>query len=100
LSAFFQQWLSQPGHPHLVGDWQYHARTKQLTVTLRQTQPRRFEVPLEVGIRVGTAPLRLETLRLDQAEHTFTFDVETRPDTVVLDPHTWLLMEATFGPKR
>ncbi len=100
LSAFFQQWLSQPGHPHLVGDWQYHARTKQLTVTLRQTQPRRFEVSLEVGIQVGTAPLRLETLRLDQAEHTFTFDVETRPDTVVLDPHTWLLMEATFGPKR
>ena len=98
LDRFFQQWLYQPGQPHLEGGWRYDAAQQQLVITLNQTQPGDpFQVPLEVGIFTEDDALpHVEVLNVDRREHTFTIDLETPPTNVVLDPNTWLLMTADF----
>jgi aminopeptidase N len=98
LDGFFQQWLYQPGQPHLEGGWRYDAAQQQLVITLNQTQAGdAFRLPLEVGIFTDDAALpHIEVLDVDHREHTFTINLDTAPNRVVLDPNTWLLMTADF----
>jgi len=100
LGWFFSQWLYQPGHPRYEGGWHYDAGTRRLTVTLNQVQTDDtfFRMPVEVGIYTeGTALPRVETLAVDERENTATFTLDAAPTDVVLDPNTWVLMEATFS---
>ncbi|MFQ5568615.1 MAG: M1 family metallopeptidase [Rhodothermales bacterium] len=102
LSWFFQQWIYQPGQPRYEGTWHYDAAAGQLTVTLNQMQTNGtfFRMPVELGIYTDDASLpRIEVMNVDQAQNTFTFVLDTPPTTVVLDPNTWVLMEATFSPR-
>jgi aminopeptidase N len=98
LKAFFAQWLNRSGMPKLEGSWRYDAAKKQIEVTLLQTQSGEpFRLPIDIGI-VATpdARPRIEKIELADRTGTFTFASETDPVNVVLDPDTWLLMEA--GP--
>jgi aminopeptidase N len=99
LEWFFRQWLHTPGHPILEGDWAYDAGAGRVEVRLRQTQPvdRAFIAPLDVSFSFGQGAPRIETVRLDEREETFTFQLDRAPTSVELDPDVWLLMEATFG---
>jgi aminopeptidase N len=87
LAAFFRQWTARPGLPRLSGAWRY--ADGRLAVTLRQ-QGAPFAFPLEVGIRTPEG-LRVETVALDAAEHTFTFPLPEAPEAVVLDPRVHAL---------
>ncbi len=97
LDRFFRQWIFEPGHPVLEGGWRYEKGA--LLVELRQAQPgeRVFVFPLDLGIAsAGGAALSVERVRVDEKSEIFTFDFESKPDSVQLDPHTWLLMENRF----
>jgi hypothetical protein len=97
LGWFFEQWIWPPGHPVLRGVWSYDAGGRQLTVTLRQVQATGtvYRLSLDLAIYAGpdSAPL-VETIELDGSEGSFTFDLERSPTSVVLDPGTWVLMDA------
>ena len=55
-------------------------------------------MPIELGIYTDAAALpRLETLEVDEQQNTFTFTLDHAPTDVVLDPNTWVLMEADFS---
>ena len=55
-------------------------------------------MPIEVGIYTDDAALpRLEALEVDEQQNTFTFPLDNAPTDVVLDPNTWVLMEADFS---
>lgn len=98
LGWFFRQWLNRPGVPRLAGSWRYDAAAKQIEVRLEQTQPGEpYRLPVEIGITATEpSPPRLERVDLDGARGTFRLGCDAEPAGVVLDPGTWLLMEA--GP--
>ncbi|MCZ6641977.1 MAG: M1 family aminopeptidase, partial [Gammaproteobacteria bacterium] len=101
LGTFFRQWLYTPAHPKFTGDWHYEEATTQLIVRLNQVQPHhRFSVPLELGIWYdGAEEPRIEKVQINDKSQTFQFRVPAPPVSVVLDPQTWLLMEAQFAKR-
>ena len=36
-------------------------------------------------------------MEVDEQQNTFTFTLDKAPTNVVLDPNTWVLMEANFS---
>ena len=55
-------------------------------------------MPIEVGIYTDDTTLpRIEVLDVDEQQNTFTFTLDDAPTDVVLDPNTWVLMEADFS---
>jgi aminopeptidase N len=93
LKWFFDQWLTRAGHPVISGTWTYDAASKKIVVELVQTGDV-YRLPLDVGI--GD---RIEKIELTQRQQRFEIAAGARPPAVVLDPNTWVLMEATLVPK-
>jgi aminopeptidase N len=95
LGDFFRQWVFTPGQPTLAGSWTW--ANGVLSVEIRQTQTAAtvYKTPLDIGILVDRAAApRVETVTLDQRAQTFTFKLDKEPADVLLDPNTWLLMQA------
>jgi len=101
LGRFFDQWLTRGGLVRLDGTWQYRADTGSVVVRLTQRDAARpFSMPLQVAVYTeGSATPAITTVQLDQATQEFTI-ASARPVRVVLDPHQWVLMEATFTEAR
>ena len=99
LSQFFQQWLYQGGALKYEGGWRYDAERGTLHVELNQVQTdgSSFRMPVQLAIVIGdeTRP-RMEVLEVNAMQNAFTIPLEAEPQDVVLDPDTWVLMEADF----
>ena len=91
LDDFFQQWIFKKGYPELKWDWSY--KKGKVILKVSQTQDHHvFSFPLEIEIQKnGNASS--STVRITDKKSTFEIDVDTRPDSVVLDPNLWLLFE-------
>lgn len=97
LDRFFSQWLTRPGVPTVSGTWRYVAARKQVEVTLAQGAAPPYHLTVDVGIVPSPGALpRVERMALTGPTAVMTFTSDTRPAAVVLDPGTWLLMNA--GP--
>jgi aminopeptidase N len=95
LEEFFRQWVFTPGQPAIAGSWTWADGV--LTVEIRQTQPAAtvYKTALDLGIVADRAAApRVETVTLEQRAQTFTVKLDKEPVDVVLDPNTWLLMQA------
>jgi len=102
LSLFFQQWLRQPGQPRLKGSWTYDRSDKKLQISLIKSCPQNTEYfsPVDIGIYSDDKQNpEIINILMDSAKKTLTMDVSVPPDSVVLDPHVWLLFENAFGRK-
>jgi len=100
LEWFFRQWAYVPGHPMLTGTWSYDASIGTVDITLRQTQRSGavFSFPLDIGIDTGAqSAAQVETVRITEAEHSFSFPTPGPPSAVTLDPDTWLLFEGALS---
>ena len=95
LQWFFNQWLHWTTTPALDGGWHYDAVAKKITIDLAQTQQGDpFRLPLEIGIASdSTNTLRIEKIELTQAHQQFEIPADQAPKEVMLDPHTWVLMD-------
>ncbi len=52
---------------------------------------------VQIGIYYdGELRPRIETLQVNERQNSFTIQLERAPANVVLDPNTWVLMEAEF----
>ena len=98
LSEFFQQWLYQGGWLDYEGGWRYDSGAGTIEVELNQVQDGySFKMPVQLGIyapdgsEVGT-----ELLQVNDRTNRFTISVDGEPGSVVLDPDTWVLMDADF----
>ena len=103
LRWFFDQWLYKPGNLKVAGRWSYDAGTKQLRIRLDQTQTdgSRFSMPIEIGVRSrGHTTTTTHRVQLDAMSKTFTITLPAEPETVVLDPQLWVLMDATLERDR
>ena len=95
LQAFFRQWVYTPGQPVIKGSWTYAAGV--LTVELHQAQATDtvYVTAIDIGIVTdrGGAP-KVEVVQFCQRDQTFTIPLDKEPLDVMLDPNTWLLMQA------
>ena len=99
LQQFFQEWLYKPGFPILQGGWEYNSRNKVLTIKINQIQSfdNSFVFPLDAGIySKGKSDPYIKTLDINKKENIFKLHYEVKPDKVILDPGTWLLMKSEF----
>ncbi len=98
LDWFFAQWLTRPGLPKVEGSWRYDAASKQVEVTLTQAQAAEaYRLNVEVGIVSTPGALPSVQRVLMTSKHAIMrFAASAAPVSVVIDPSTWLLMEA--GP--
>ena len=98
-SGFFHQWLYQGGALEYEGSWTYDSGSGTIEVELTQVQDDgySFKMPVSLGIyapdgsEVGT-----ELLQVNERTNRFTISVDGEPGSVVLDPDTWVLMDADF----
>lgn len=97
---FFDQWLLKPGHPSLDVSYDWNADKKLVSMTIKQKQDTGkgipiYRLPIKVGITTK-AGKQVETVWLNKAQHTFTFDVAEKPLLVHFDEGDLLLKEWTF----
>ncbi|MGB5554855.1 MAG: M1 family aminopeptidase [Flavobacteriaceae bacterium] len=102
LKDFFEQWLYKSGTLKYKGEWHYDSKKKQVTIGVNQLQTdgSHFKMPIEVGIygRENNEML-IKTLPLNEKFNSFTFGVDFMPEKIILDPNSWVLMEADFKNK-
>ena len=110
LSVFFEQWLYRGGWMDVAGGWSYDAEAGMVHVEINQVQDEQytFRMPVQIGLDIPSEgargrdvhgsvdALRIEVVEVDERRNRFSIPVEARPRDVVLDPNTWLLMDADF----
>lgn len=100
LSWFFRQWLARAGSPVIAGTWSYNPGTQRISVDLTQMQPGDiYRLPMDIGISTAGSPLRLERIDMNTKIQHFEMPSEKEPVSLELDPHTWVLLEATLVKK-
>jgi aminopeptidase N len=102
LKVFFEQWLYKPGALTLNGTWQYNARKKEVTLQVEQTQTdgSTFNMPVQVAITSGKDEQSIiKTIQVTGKSNEYTFSVDAEPESIILDPNSWVLMEATIAKK-
>jgi len=97
LEAFFEQWLYQGGHVVLDGSWRWTGSAVEIELGQVQDYGYSFNVPVEIGIyAVGAGTPTVRTFQMGTSRVTVSFDLDARPEQVVIDPRTVLLAEWTF----
>jgi len=99
LSVFFEQWLYKGGTLKYVGNWQYSQQESQVRIMLNQVQTdgSLFEMPIEIAIYYqGQDRPQIEVVQADKKSNVFTLEVGSEPKNIVIDPNTWVLMDADF----
>lgn len=100
LNWFFNQWFLEPGHPVIQMTDSYSAETGTLTIKINQTQTDKgwplFRLLTEVEVYTKTGSLITMPLEIKDEEHTFTVNVDSEPDLILLDPEYIQLMERQF----
>ena len=99
LSTFFQKWLYKGGTLKYAGSWQFDADESRVKIKLDQVQNdgSLFKMPLEIGIYfAGQYDPQIEIVQVNERSNFFTINVVSEPDSIILDPNTWILMEADF----
>ena len=101
LAWFFGQWLNRPGSPVIEGGWRYDPSTRRIEIDLAQLEPGDpYRLPFEIGIAVDGAPqMRIEKIEMTKKQQRFEIAAGKEPSSVVLDPNTWVLMQARFSKR-
>ena len=94
---FFKQWIYSPGHPVLDPSWTWNEATKQVTVTVSQTQDTAdgtpiYDIPAKVGFIINGKLIRLP-YPIKEKTNEMRFALESKPDAVLFDPDHDFLRE-------
>jgi aminopeptidase N len=93
LEKFFHQWLYIGGQPELKIDWTYNSRSKQVEITIIQTQEYLFNFPLEIEIQgENENPIQI---KLDINKKVTKTEVSSsfKPLQILTDPRVMLLFQ-------
>ena len=97
LSQFFRQWLERGGKLEYQGGWSYGDGVLHIELNQAQDDASFFQMPVQIGIYFDGEPRpQIELLQANDRQNTFTIALDREPADVVLDPNTWVLMEAEF----
>ena len=96
LNWFFNQWFYSRGHPKLNINYAYSDSSKKQTVIIKQTPSNEnisyFRIPLQVDIYTEEGVKR-EDILITEKEHTFEFEVSSKPKLVNVDAKKILVCE-------
>lgn len=100
MNWFFDQWLYHGGHPEFTVDWTWDESSKDVKLTVRQTQKTDETTPLfrtsaEIEIALSNETL-IKRVQLSKPEETFHFQTVERPSRVCFDPEDWILKKLNF----
>lgn len=90
LDWFFKQWVYGSGYPNLNVKPAYNSKTKQLNLTVSQTQsankltPEAFILPMEIEITTENGA-KTEQIEIKKREETFFLKLDGKPTKIVLD---------------
>ncbi|MCH8045118.1 MAG: HEAT repeat domain-containing protein [Planctomycetes bacterium] len=95
LNWFFDQWVHHGGHPDYEVDWAWDEETKNVRLTVRQTQKvddvtPLFRMPVEIEL-AGPNETLIRRVTVSKAAETFHFALSQRPTRVCFDPRDWIL---------
>ncbi|WPP52531.1 M1 family metallopeptidase [Catalinimonas niigatensis] len=94
LNWFFNQWFLDAGHPKLQLTHSYDSG--KLKVNIQQVQDLKeaqvFKIPVNMEVWVK-GKSQMFPLLIDEAEKSWNFDLNQKPDLLLLDPNADLLME-------
>jgi aminopeptidase N len=99
LSTFFKQWLYGPGIPKLDVQWNYLAKEKKVSLTVKQQQENVFSFPLEILLKGESGSGQPAGVKISKPEETFTIQVKEKIASVILDPNVSLLFEGNVSEK-
>ena len=101
LGWFFDEWLTRGGMLKVVGRWRWDAAVKTLRLDLEQRQAGEpYRMPVEVAIEVaGENEPRTERIDLGERRQAVAIPLDREPRSVVLDPRTFVLMDADVEPQ-
>jgi aminopeptidase N len=91
LKSFFQQWIFTKGYPEIKWSWSYNKG--EIHIVLEQVQDHQiFSFPLEIEI-TKNGKSTISTVQVNQKKSSFEIDIDSRPESVHLDPNFWLLFK-------
>lgn len=97
LEQFFDEWVYRPGHPELKVKIAYDSGI--LTVDVEQTQKGKdvaiFELPFEIEVAEGKQTT-LHARTITQKTSSLVVRLETRPESVTIDPNYLLCAPITL----
>ena len=95
LTEFFDQWLFHPGYPRLRASSRWDSGQRTATVLVEQVQSARwptFRMPLTIELVTAEGAIRRQ-VEVDERRERYTFELDSSPTGVVLDPDGWLLKD-------
>lgn len=97
LSWLFDQLLKGGGALQVDATWRYNAATKQLQLTMAQTQTTGVvRMPIEVLVTTAAGG-STHVVQLKDKNQTFTIASEAEPTAVALDPNAWVFMRSSIA---
>jgi aminopeptidase N len=92
----FDLWLLTGASLKYAGSWSYNKKTSSVEIKIEQstTNNQIFEMPLQIGIDLAGDLPQIKTVQVDKKNNTFTIKVDSEPSNIVLDPNTWVFIEA------
>ncbi|WP_276501091.1 M1 family metallopeptidase [Terrimonas pollutisoli] len=99
LETFFYQWLYTSSIPKIDIRWNYLAKEKKLSVTIRQQQKVPFVFPLDLQLKTATGFSSVKSIQVSKQEETFFLPVKGQITSVKADPETALLFEGNITGK-
>jgi len=99
LQEFFARWVYDSGHPEYDVSWRWQPTSKTLLVVVTQKQLGAAfldEIPLVVVTSKGSQTLKLQPRSKSTTE---TFQLDSQPTNVTLDPRNSLLKEVRISDK-
>jgi aminopeptidase N len=101
LAWFFDQWLKRPGVPALDGSWRHDQASGQIEIELQQTQDGApFRLPMEIAVVAAGGQPAIHRIELTGARGRFTIAAAAEPESVTVDPDSWVLVESARMVRR
>jgi len=104
LDTFFDQWIYHTGRPLYRWTWSSERVASGYQVTLdlvqEQEEPEVYVMPIDVEVGISGDPLSSRRFKIQNTarEQTFTFTVDSKPQTLAIDPDDWVLKPLAAAP--
>ncbi len=101
LDMFFDQWIYGDFHPYYLYDWSYSENNSndsyKINLVIEQFQIENFFwMPIDIFIKTESGE-QVFTIENNEILQSYSFDVDSKPLSLILDQNNWILCEKKEG---